>query len=80
MSETTRRRTAKTHLSLPGETVDLLEACPGDPTLEDAEVLFGVDIERLLVDGLVSFLLLGEDVLGIPVEEAGEERVLLVKI
>lgn len=80
MSEMTRRRTAKTHLALPGETVDLLEACPGDSALEDAEVLFGVDIERLLVDGLVSFLLLGEDVLGIPVEEAGEEGVLLVEI
>jgi hypothetical protein len=34
-----------------GETVDLLEPCTSDATLEDTVVLFSVHIERLVVNG-----------------------------
>lgn len=43
-------------LSLPGESVDLLEPRPGYATFEDTEVLFGVDIERFFVDGGVIWM------------------------
>lgn len=43
-------------LSLPGESVDLFEPRPGYATFEDAEVLFGVDIEWLFVDGGVIWM------------------------
>jgi len=38
-----------TYLSLPGKPVNLVETGTGDTTFEDAEVLFCVYIERLLV-------------------------------
>lgn len=39
-----------THLTLFREAVDLLESRAGDPTLEDAIVLFCVHVEGLLVN------------------------------
>lgn len=36
-------------LALPGEAVNLLEACSGDTALEDAKVLLRVYVEGLLV-------------------------------
>lgn len=48
-------------LSLAGEPVYLFESCACDSALEDAEVLFGVYIERLLVYDLL-LLLLGEQI------------------
>ncbi|KAI6149998.1 clasp N terminal-domain-containing protein [Pisolithus thermaeus] len=49
-------KTKNNDLSLPGESVDLFESRPGYATFEDAEVLFGVDIEWLFVDGGVIWM------------------------
>lgn len=46
-------------LSLPGESVDLLKPGPGYPTFKNTEVLFGVDIKRLLVDRCVILVVFG---------------------
>ncbi len=43
----------ETHLSLPGEPVHLFETSPGYTPFEDAIVLLCVDVQGLLVDGLV---------------------------
>jgi hypothetical protein len=43
----------ETNLSLARETMDLLETSTSDTALQDTEVLLRVDIERLVVDGLV---------------------------
>lgn len=39
------------YLSLLGETVNLLKACAGDATFEDAIILLCVYIKRFIVDG-----------------------------
>ena len=44
---------ARAHLSLLGKFVDLLQTCPGYTPLENAVVLLGIDVERLLVHGSV---------------------------
>ena len=38
------------YLSLLGETMDLLKACASDAAFEDAIILFGVYIERFVID------------------------------
>lgn len=44
----------KPHFPLSGEAMYLLEPSSGYPSFEDAEVLFGINIERLFVDGIIS--------------------------
>lgn len=50
--------------SLSGETMNLFESKTDFSTLHDARVLFCIDVERLFVDGVVSFVLWLEHILG----------------
>jgi hypothetical protein len=60
----------KTDFSLSGQTMDFLESETDFSALHDTRILFCIDVERLFVDGVVSFRLWLEHILG---EEIREE-------